>query len=81
MGPWAAPAERGPSPESIYPVSLTVNLCEGYKIISFKKIFHHSQLGPLKKKKNPEALGTCPVCPLVKTALSRIAEKWRNERR
>jgi len=26
-------------------------------------------LGPLKKKKNPGALGTCPVCPLVKTAL------------
>ena len=26
-------------------------------------------MGPLKKKKNPGALGTCPVCPLVKTAL------------
>jgi len=27
-------------------------------------------LGPLKKKKNPGALGTCPMCPLVKTALA-----------
>jgi len=66
-------AERGPSLESrpIYRVSLTVDLCEGNKIISFKIIFHHSQLGLLKKKKNPGALGTCPVCPLVKTALRR----------
>ena len=29
LGPWAPPAERGPSLESIYPVSLTVDLCEG----------------------------------------------------
>ena len=26
-------------------------------------------MGALKKKKNPGALGTCLVCPLVKTAL------------
>ena len=26
---WAPPAERGPSLESIYRVSLTVDLCEG----------------------------------------------------
>jgi len=71
MRPWATPAERGPSLESIYRVSLTVDLCEGNKI-SFKKLFHHSQLGPLKKKKNPGALGTCPVCPLVKTALNLV---------
>ena len=51
LGPWAPPAERNPSLESIYRVSLTVDLCEGNKIISFKKLFHHSQLGPLKKKK------------------------------
>ena len=29
LGPWAPPAERGPSGESIYRVSLTVALCEG----------------------------------------------------
>ena len=29
LGPWAPPAERGPSLESIYRVSLTVDLCEG----------------------------------------------------
>ena len=79
LGPWAPPAERGPSLESIYRVSRTVDLCEGNKIISFKKLFHHSQLGALQKekksgalqkeKKNQGALGTCPVCPLVKTAL------------
>ena len=28
-GPWAPPAERGPSLESIYRVSLTVDLCGG----------------------------------------------------
>jgi len=40
------------------------------KIISFKKLFHHSQLGAPQKEKIPGALGTCPVCPLVKTALT-----------
>jgi len=29
LGPWAPPAERVPSLESIYRVSLTVDLCEG----------------------------------------------------
>ena len=62
-------AERGPSLESIHRVSLTVDLCEGNKIISLKNLFHHSQLGPLKKKIKSGAQGTCPVCPLVKTAL------------
>jgi len=28
-GPWPPSAERGPSLESIYRVSLTVDLCEG----------------------------------------------------
>jgi len=48
MGPWAPPAERGPSLESIYRVSLTVDLYEGNK---FKKLFHHSQLGAPQKEK------------------------------
>jgi len=39
------------------------------KIISFKKLFHHSQLGASQKEKKSGALGTCPVCPLVKMAL------------
>jgi len=39
------------------------------KIINFKKLFHYSQLGAPQKEKNPGALGTCPVCPLVKMAL------------
>ena len=29
LGPWAPPAERGPSLKSIYRVFLTVDLCEG----------------------------------------------------
>jgi len=37
--------------------------------VSFKNLFHHSQLGAPQEEKNPGALGTCPVCPLVKTAL------------
>jgi len=31
------------------------------KIISFKKLFHHSQLGPLKKKKKSGALGMMKI--------------------
>jgi len=49
-GPGHPPAERGPSLESIYRVSLTVDLCEGNQIISLKKLLHHSHLEPLKKK-------------------------------
>jgi len=30
---------------------------------------------PLKKKKNPGALGMCPVCPLVKTALTAVDQQ------
>ena len=53
LGPWAPPAERGPSLESIYRVSFTVDLCEGNKIISFRK-FISPQLvgGPSKGKKS-----------------------------
>jgi len=40
--------------------------------IVLKNLFHHSQLGAPQKEENPGALGTCPVCLLVKTALS-----WR----
>jgi len=40
------------------------------KIISLKKnYFTTASWGPLKNKKNPGALGTSPMCPLVKTAL------------
>ena len=62
-GPWAPPAERGPSLESIYRVSLTVDVCEGNKIISLKKLFHHSQLGPSKIKKSggPGHVPTVPI--------------------
>jgi len=41
----------GPSLESIYRVSLTVDLYEGNKIISLKNLFHHSQLGAPQKEK------------------------------
>jgi len=39
------PAKRGPSLESIYRVSLTVDLCEGNKIISFKKFISPQPVG------------------------------------
>jgi len=68
-GPGHPPAERGPSLENIYRVSLTADLCKGNKIITLKKIFTTASWGPLKKKTIPGALGTCPVCPLVKMAL------------
>ena len=66
LGPWAPPAKRGPSLESIYRVSLTVDLCEGNKIITFLP----QPVGGLSKRKKSGALGTCPVCPLVKTAMT-----------
>jgi len=74
LGPWAPPAERGPSLESIYRVSLTVDLCEGNKTISLKKFISPQPVGGPQKEKNPGALGSCPVCPLVKTALAAIPD-------
>ena len=71
LGLWAPPAERGPSLESIYRVSLKVDLCEGNKIISLKKIISPQPVGGHSKEIKSGALGTCPVCPLVKTALPR----------
>jgi len=53
LGPWAPPAERGPSLESIYRVSLTVDLCEGNKIISLKKFILPQPVGAPQKEKNP----------------------------
>jgi len=64
LGPWAPPAERGPSLESIYQVSLTVDLCEGNKIISLKKnYFTTASWGPLKKKKT-RGPGHVPSVPI-----------------
>ena len=48
IGALGTPSRTGPL---AYRVSLTVGLCEGNKIISLKNLFHHSQLGALKKKK------------------------------
>ena len=58
-----APAERVPSLESIYRVSLTVDLCEVNKIISFKNLFHHSQLGAPQREKTG-APGHVPSVPI-----------------
>ena len=56
LGPWEPPPSRtGP-------------------LASLQLIFAKvkaASWGPLNKKKNPGALGTCPVCPWVKTALPR----------
>ena len=74
-GALGTPAEWGPSLESIHRISLKVDLCEGNKIISFKEFISPEPVGgPQKEKKYPGALGTCPVCPVVKTALG-----WRNK--
>jgi len=40
----------------------------------FKKIISPQTVGGPSKRKNPGALGTCPVCPLVKTALDSIRD-------
>ena len=54
LRPWAPPAERGPSPESIYRVSRS-------KISSLKNYFTTASCGPLKQKKIRGALGTALV--------------------
>jgi len=61
LGPWAPPAERGPSLESIYRVSLTVDLCKGNKIISFFKFISQQPVGGPSKEKNrgPWARAQC----------------------
>ena len=61
LGPLAPPAKRGPSLESIYRVSLTVDLCEGNKIISFKTFISPQPVGGLSKRKNrgPWARAQC----------------------
>ena len=64
LGPWAPPAERGPSLESIFRVSVTVDLCECNKIISLKKLFHHSQLGAPQKEKKSGGPGHVPSVPI-----------------
>ena len=48
-----------------------VRLCSSInnKIISLKKFISPQPVGGPSKTKNLGALGTCPVCPLVKTAL------------
>jgi len=85
LGRWAPPVERGPSLESIYRVSLTVDLCEGNKIISFKNLFHHSQLGtPQKEKKiRGPCMGTCllPIGQDGPGSAARSPEKYFRGRR
>ena len=66
LGPWAPSAERGPSLESIYRVSLTVDLCEGNKIISFFNYFTTASWGPLKKKKKSRGPGHVPSVPWLR---------------
>jgi len=64
-GPWhPPPAERSPSLESIYRVSLAVDLCEGNKIISFRKFISPQPVGgPSKRKKirGPKHVPSVPI--------------------
>jgi len=63
LGPWAPPAERGPSLESIYRASLTVDLCGGNKISSLKNILLQPVGAPQKEKKSG-GLGHVPSVPI-----------------
>jgi len=64
LGPWAPPAERGRSLESIYRVSLTVDLCEGNKIISFDKFISPQPVGGPRKEKKIRDPGHVPSVPI-----------------
>ena len=52
-------AERGPLLESIYRVSLTVDVCKGNKIISFKKFILPQPVGGPEKKKKIRGRWAC----------------------
>ena len=64
LRPRAPPAERGPSLESIYRVSLTVDLCEGNKIISLKKFISPQPVGGPSKRKKSGGPGHVPCVPI-----------------
>ena len=65
LGPLAPPpAKRGPSLESIYRVSVTVDLCEGNKIISFKTFISPQPVGGLSKRKKLRGPGHEPSVPI-----------------
>ena len=64
IGALGTPAERGPSLESIYRVSLTVDLCEGNKIISFDKFISPQPVGGPQKEKKIRDPGHVPSVPI-----------------
>ena len=66
LGPWAV------CKLTRYALLVFVRSCSSInnKIISFKKIISPRPDGAPQKEKYPGALGTCPVCRLVKTVLS-----------
>jgi len=58
LGPWAPPSRTGPLARKYLPVSLTVDLYEGNRIISFKKFISPQPVGgPSKGKIKSGALG------------------------
>ena len=70
-------AQEQPFTAGLFCMLVFVRSCSSInnKIISLKKfILPQPVEGPTKRKKNPGALGTCPVCPLVKTALAGSTE-------
>ena len=70
-------AERGPSLESIYQISLTVGLSEGNKIISLKKFISPQPVGgPSKRKKKSGSPGHVPSVSLTKSIYSLLSELW-----
>jgi len=69
IGALGTPSWTGPLARKYLPGFPYIYLCKGNKIISLKKFISPQPVGARQKEKNPGALGTCPVCPLVKTAL------------
>ena len=57
-------AERGPSLESIYRVSLTVDLCNGNKTISCKNFTLQHSVGASQKEKKSWGSGHVPSVPI-----------------
>ena len=63
-GALSTPRRTRPSLESIYRVSLKVDLCEGNKIISFNKFISPQPVGGPSKRKKIRGPGHVPSVPI-----------------
>ena len=69
LGPWAPPAERGPSLESIYRVFITVDLREDIAFSALTLLVGRQEGHPACKKLSSEVLAWLSVWSEVQTCI------------